>query len=417
VAHWGRCGSHGSSGGFHALSLAVANRHGTTASCRASSNGIISSGRRATRSRGAVRQCRKQLLHGIARTKCGRHCLRRQWSRDGLAAPIPAIRKSQGRARLRRASELAAWRDRSARSPPHVGGGNSSPSTSPSSWPSWEQVPARSENPPSAPGYQAYPGSAPQTQPGRPGSEATPSGPNWQTQPGPAPSGEAAITPTDSSASSSTRPPPRTSRPPSVKPPSVQPPSVRVVGASHPVIYPPRKPPVPPLQQIEPPSNPQNPQPAAPVAAAVAMIAAAPPAAPSGGCAAARTAGAGHYRAGNSTQFPASTAHPSPARAVSCKAHLVGVANRPAVDPPCRIGSARHSVAHSHEGMAAPFAAARRPGSSCRGYRRIANDSSASRHRLPSHHSSALGRTAGHDTALDRRIALLKETIYERRQP
>jgi len=152
---------------------------------------------------------------------------------------------------------------------PMLGGGNSSPS----SWPSWEQVPARSESPPSAPGYQAYPGSAPQTQPGRPGSEATPSGPNWQTQRGPEPSGEAAITPPDSSASSSTRPPLRTSHPPSGKPPSV-----KVVGTSHPVIYPPRKPPVPPPQQIEPPSNPQ---PAAPAAAAVAMIANTPPAAPS----------------------------------------------------------------------------------------------------------------------------------------
>ena len=153
---------------------------------------------------------------------------------------------------------------------PMLGGGNSSPS----SWPSWEQVPARSESPPSAPGYQAYPGSAPpQTQPGRPGSEATPSGPNWQTQPRPEPSGEAAITPPDSSASSSTRPPLRTNHPPSGKPPSV-----KVVGTSHPVIYPPRKPRVPPLQQIEPPSNPQ---PAAPVATAVAMIGDAPRAAPS----------------------------------------------------------------------------------------------------------------------------------------
>src|SRR6266436_7634073 len=59
---------------------------------------------------------------------------------------------------------------------PMLGGGTS--------WPSWEQVPARSESAPSAPGYQAYPGSAPpQTQPGRPWSEANPSGPTWQTQP------------------------------------------------------------------------------------------------------------------------------------------------------------------------------------------------------------------------------------------
>jgi hypothetical protein len=151
---------------------------------------------------------------------------------------------------------------------PMLGSGNASPS----SWPSWEQIPARSESPPSVPGYQAYPGSLPQTQPGRPGSGATPYAPNWQTQPRPEPSGEAAITPPDSSASSSTRPPLRTRHPPSGKPPSVN-----VVGSSHPVIYPPRKPPVPPAQQIEPPSSPQ---PAAPVAAAVAMIADAPPAAP-----------------------------------------------------------------------------------------------------------------------------------------
>ena len=140
---------------------------------------------------------------------------------------------------------------------PMLGGGTS--------WPSGEQVPARSESAPSAPGYQPYPGSAPpQTQPGRPWNEASPSGPTWQTQPGPEPSGEPAATAPNSSASSSIRPPTRTSHPPPGK----------VAGNRHPIIYPPRKPPVPTPQPIDPPSNPQP-------AAALATIADAPAAVPS----------------------------------------------------------------------------------------------------------------------------------------
>ena len=140
---------------------------------------------------------------------------------------------------------------------PMLGGGTS--------WPSGEQVPARSESAPSAPGYQPYPGSAPpQTQPGRPWSEASPSGPTWQTQPGPEPSGEPAATAPNSSANSSIRPPTRTSHPPPGK----------VAGNRHPIIYPPRKPPVPTPQPIDPPSNPQP-------AAALATIADAPAAVPS----------------------------------------------------------------------------------------------------------------------------------------
>jgi hypothetical protein len=140
---------------------------------------------------------------------------------------------------------------------PMLGGGTS--------WPSAEQVPARSESAPSAPGYQPYPGSAPpRTQPSRPWSEASPSGPNWQTQPGPEPSGEPVVTAPNSSASSSIRPPTRTSHPSPGK----------VAGNRHPIIYPPRKPPVPTPQPIDPPSNPQP-------AAALATIADAPPAVPS----------------------------------------------------------------------------------------------------------------------------------------
>ena len=130
-----------------------------------------------------------------------------------------------------------------------------------SAWPSGEQVPARSGSAPSAPGYQAYPGSAPP-----------------QTQRGPEPSAEPAVTAPHDSAGSSTRPPTRTSRPPYSHPPSGHPPSGKVAGGSHPMIYPPRKPPVPPPQQIEPPSNPQ---PAAPVAAVAATVTDAPPASPS----------------------------------------------------------------------------------------------------------------------------------------
>jgi hypothetical protein len=147
---------------------------------------------------------------------------------------------------------------------PMIGGGTS--------WPSWEQVPARPEGSPSAPGYQAYPGSAtPPSQPNRPRSDAGPSGANWQPQPAPEPepSGEPVVTAPNNSASSSAR---------TSHPPSSHLPSGKIAARSHPTMYPPRKPPVPPPQQIEPPSNPQ---PAAPVAAAVAMITDAPPAVPS----------------------------------------------------------------------------------------------------------------------------------------
>jgi hypothetical protein len=133
---------------------------------------------------------------------------------------------------------------------PMLGGG--------SAWPSGEQVPARSE---SAPGYQASPASAPP-----------------QIQQGPEPSAEPAVTAPEGSAGSSTRPPTRTSRPPYSHPPSGHRPSGKVAGGGHPMIYPPRKPPVPTPQQIEPPGNPQ---PAAPVAAAVATVTDAPPASPS----------------------------------------------------------------------------------------------------------------------------------------
>ena len=146
---------------------------------------------------------------------------------------------------------------------PMLGGGNSSPS----SWPSWEQVPARSESPPSAAGYQAYPGSAPpQTQPGRPWGDPGSSGPNWQTQPRPELSGEPVVTAPDNNAGSSAR----TSHPASSRSPSG-----KVTGRSQPIIYPPRKPPVPPPQLIEPPSNPQ------PAVVVAAVAADAPPAAPS----------------------------------------------------------------------------------------------------------------------------------------
>ena len=47
----------------------------------------------------AVRQWRKQLLHGIARANCGRQRLRRRWSRDAMAAPIPAVRNSSAAGR------------------------------------------------------------------------------------------------------------------------------------------------------------------------------------------------------------------------------------------------------------------------------------------------------------------------------
>lgn len=144
---------------------------------------------------------------------------------------------------------------------PMLGGGTS--------WPSAEQVPARPESAPSAPGYQAYPGSAaPPTQPGRPWSAPSPSGPNWQAQPAPEPSAEPVATAPDNSADSSAR----TNHPPASHPPSGHPPSGKVAVRKYPPMYPPRKPPVPPLRQIEPPSNPQP---------AVAVMAVAPPAAPS----------------------------------------------------------------------------------------------------------------------------------------
>lgn len=146
---------------------------------------------------------------------------------------------------------------------PNLGGGNSSPS----SWPSWEQVPARPESAPSAAGYQAYPGSAPpQTQPSRPRGDPGPSGPNWHTQPGPEPSGEPVLTAPNSSTSSSAR---------TSHPPSSHPPTGKVAGRSQPMIYPPRKPPVPPPQLIEPPLNPQ------PAVVVAAVAADAPPVAPS----------------------------------------------------------------------------------------------------------------------------------------
>jgi hypothetical protein len=146
---------------------------------------------------------------------------------------------------------------------PTMGGGTS--------WPSWGQVPARSESGPSAPGYQPYPGSAtPPSQPNRPWGDAGPSGANWQPQPAPEPSGEAVVMPPGGSTGSSARPPSRTSHPPSGK----------AAGGGHPVVYPPRKPPVPPTQPIADP--PGHPQPAAPVVEVAAVISDAPPAAPPG---------------------------------------------------------------------------------------------------------------------------------------
>ena len=144
------------------------------------------------------------------------------------------------------------------------------------SWPSWGQAPARSESGPSAPGYQAYPGSAtPPSQPNRPWGDAGPSGANWQPQPAPEPSGEAVVMPPGGSTGSSARPPSRTSHPPSGK----------AVGGGHLVVYPPRKPPVPPTQPIADP--PGHPQPAAPVVEVAAVISDAPPAAPAPSAAAA----------------------------------------------------------------------------------------------------------------------------------
>jgi len=144
---------------------------------------------------------------------------------------------------------------------PMIGGGTS--------WPSWEQVPARSEGSPSTSGYQTYPGWAtPPSQPNPPRSDAGPSGANWQPQPAPEPSGEAVVMPPGGSTGSSARPPSRTSHPPSGK----------AAGGGHPVVYPPRKPPVPPTQPIADP--PSHPQPAAPVVEMAAVISDAPPAAP-----------------------------------------------------------------------------------------------------------------------------------------
>jgi hypothetical protein len=144
---------------------------------------------------------------------------------------------------------------------PRMGGGTS--------WPSWEQVPARSEGTPSTSGYQPYPGWAtPPSQPNRPLSDAGPSGANWQPQPAPEPSGEAVVMPPRGSTGSSARPPSRTSHPPSGK----------AAGGGHPVVYPPRKPPLPPTQPIADP--PGHPQPAAPVVEVAAVISDAPPAAP-----------------------------------------------------------------------------------------------------------------------------------------
>jgi hypothetical protein len=86
------------------------------------------------------------------------------------------------------------------------------------SWPSWEQVPARSEGSASTSDYQPYPGWAtPPSQPNPPRSDAGPSGANWQPQPAPEPSGEAVVTPPRGSSGSSARPPSRTSHPPSAR--------------------------------------------------------------------------------------------------------------------------------------------------------------------------------------------------------
>ena len=144
---------------------------------------------------------------------------------------------------------------------PRMGGGTS--------WPSWEQVPARSEGSPSTSGYRPYPGWAtPPSQPNPPRSDAGPSGANWQPQPAPEPSGEAVVMPPGGSTGSSARPPSRTSHPPSGK----------AAGGGHLVVYPPRKPPVPPTQPIADP--PSHPQPAAPIVEVAAVISDAPPAAP-----------------------------------------------------------------------------------------------------------------------------------------
>jgi hypothetical protein len=144
---------------------------------------------------------------------------------------------------------------------PAMGGGTS--------WPSWEQVPARSEGSPSTSGYHPDPGwTTPPSQPNRPWSDAGPSGANWQPQPAPEPSGQAVVMPRGGSTGSSARPPSRTSQPPSGK----------AAGGGHPVVYPPRKPPVPPTQPIADP--PGHPQPAAPVVEVAAVISDARPAAP-----------------------------------------------------------------------------------------------------------------------------------------
>src|SRR5260370_15552896 len=141
---------------------------------------------------------------------------------------------------------------------PTIGGGTS--------WPSSEQVPARSEGSPSTSGYQPYPGWAtPPSQPNRPRSDAGPSGANWQPQPAPEPSGEAVVMPPAGSTGSSARPPSRTSHPP----------SGNAASGGPPAVYPPRKPPVPLTQPIADP--PGHPQPAAPVLEGAAVISDPPP--------------------------------------------------------------------------------------------------------------------------------------------
>src|SRR5260370_142093 len=158
------------------------------------------------------------------------------------------------------------------------------------SWPSWEQVLARSEGSPSTSGYQPYPGWAtPPSQPNRPRSDAGPSGANWQPQPAPEPSGEAVVMPPAGSTGSSARPPSRTSHPPSRK----------AAGGGHP-------------------------------------------------------------------------------------------------------------VAPSHQGVAAPLAAAHRPSPASRGSRCVANDFRAIRHPISGHRPSPPDQTSGRDTALDCCVALFE---------
>jgi len=148
---------------------------------------------------------------------------------------------------------------------PALGGGNS--------WPSWEQMPVRSEGGPSAPDYRSYPGSAsPSYPPGQPDQP----GPAWQPRPEPGVSPEADGTPASGNAGSPTRPPSRTGYPPGKV-------SVGGSSSSRPIVHPPRKPPAPPLQQVADTAAHQAPPPAAgavpdgPPAVPPATAAVAPP--------------------------------------------------------------------------------------------------------------------------------------------